>query len=356
MERESRKVQKMGLSSLGISLPRDWTKEIGLEPGTLLTLSQEQDGSIRIDAPGRRPVEERGCRIKADECKEPRILERVIIGNYLLGRDTIEIASRSSLTKESMEEAYYAVDKLTGVAIVEQSARSIVLESFVEPTKFPVRGLLRRLQYLAERMVKLSFRGITNPEEEALSDVRRLEEEVDRLYWLITRQLMVAAQDRVAGSQIGETDPRHIAGDMLIAAMLERVADVAMDLVRRGGEVALDPSGFPEDVSRRFIALGDSVEALARDTMEAFFRGDVASASHVLEMVREAEEECHRLSASIPLGTEIDSQYCSLCLQLKSTLNSLAHIADYYGTIAHVALNRALEGESAVCEPRGAPT
>ncbi|MCJ2520917.1 MAG: phosphate uptake regulator PhoU [Candidatus Thermoplasmatota archaeon] len=356
MNTESRKIQRMGLSSLGVSLPKDWTIELGLNPGSLVQLSRDEDGSIRIDAPGRKPPEERGCLVRADECKEPRVLERVIIGNYLLGRDTIEIVSSSALSKESMEEIYGAMDKLTGVTIVEQADRSTMLESFVEPTKFPVRGLLRRLQYLAERMIRLSFRGIMKLDEDALSNVTRLEEEVDRLYWLITRQLMVAAQDKVAGSQIGETDPRHIAGDMLVAAMLERVADVALDLIRRSKEAGLELSGFPDEVSRRVFALGATVEGLAKDTMEAFFMDDVTSASHALEVVQDAEKEVQSLSASIPLGADVDSLYCITCLQVKSALNSLAHIADYYGTIAHVALNRALEGESKVCVPRGVPS
>ncbi len=178
---------------------------------------------------------------------------------------------------------------------------------------------------------------------------------MDRLYWLITRQLMVAARDRAAGAQIGETDPRHIAGDVLVAAMLERVADVALGMMDRSRQVALELSGFPVKVSESLLALGSKVEEIAKNTMEAFFKGDVLSASHVLEVVREAEEECQRLSSSIPLGADVDTVYCNLCLQLKSALNSLSHIADYYGTIAHVALNRALETESSVCSLMDTP-
>ncbi|MFQ5838473.1 MAG: PhoU domain-containing protein [Thermoplasmata archaeon] len=349
MDVESRKVQKMGLSSLGISLPKDWAMELGLKPGSILHLYREDDGSVSVDVPGRRTPQQRGCRVRAEECKEPQVLERVIIGNYLLGRDSIEIFSKSPLPPEAMDEIYGAVDKLTGVAIVEQDSRSILVESFVEPTRFPVRGLLRRLQYLAERMIKLSLEGVMRPHEDAVADVQRLEEEVDGLYWLVIRQLMVAGQDKAAGAQIGETDPRHIAGDMLVAAMLERVADVALDLVGRSREVALELSRFPSEISESLLSVKERVEGLAKDTMEAFFRGDILGASHVLEVIRETEKECHRLAASIPLEAEVDGPYCTLCLQLKTTLDSLVHIADYYGTIAHLALNRALEVESPVC-------
>ncbi len=350
MDTDSRKVQKMGLSSLGISLPKAWTSALGLEAGTVLQLVREEDGSVRIEPPGRAPSDVSACRVRAEACEDPRTLERVVIGNYLLGRDTVQVVSRTPLAEDVLGEVYSAVDKLTGMTIVEQEDRSIVLESFVEPTKFPVRGLLRRLQYLAERMIKLSLEGITKPDEGVPADLLRLEEETDGLYWLITRQLRVAARDRTAGSQIGETDPWHIAGDVLVAAMLERVADVALDLLERRRAVALELSGFPEKISTRFFALGEQVQDVARGALDAFFRGDVAAASRVLETIQEAEEEAHRLAATIPMAADIDAQYCVLCLQLKTALQSLAHMAVYYGTIAHVALNRALEGDTRVCE------
>ncbi len=248
------------------------------------------------------------------------------------------------------------MDRLTGIAIVEQARQVVVVESFVEPTKFPVRGLLRRLQYLTQRMVGLSFRGFLEPNEEDRASVSRLEEEVDRLYWLVTRQLMAAAASKATGVQIGETDARHIAGDMLVAAMLERAADVTMDLVGRSGEVALELSGFPKEVSERFLSLGDRMEGLARDTMDAFFRGDVSASSRVLDAVREMTDECRELSTSIPLGVETDPRHCALCLQLKTSLNSLTQIAEYYGTVAHVALNRALEEESDISVPTSHPS
>lgn len=350
MDAESRKVQKMGLSSLGISLPKAWASDLGLEAGAELRLIREEDGSVRIEPPGRAPSDVSGCRVRAEACEEPRTLERVVIGSYLLGRDTVQVVSRSPLEEDVLQEIYSAVDKLTGMTIVEQEDRSVILESFVEPTKFPVRGLLRRLQYLAERMVTLSLEGITKPDVGVPADLLRLEEETDGLYWLITRQLRVAARDRTAGAQIGETDPWHIAGDVLVAAMLERVADVALDLLGRRREVALELSGFPEKVSSRFFALGKQVQEIAHGALDAFFRGDVAAASRVLETIQEAEEEAHRLSATIPMAADIDASYCVLCLQLKTALQSMAHVAVYYGTVAHVALNRALEGDTPVCE------
>ena len=48
MELETRKVQKLGYSSLGVSLPKAWAESNGIRPGSLVSLSVEDDGTLRI--------------------------------------------------------------------------------------------------------------------------------------------------------------------------------------------------------------------------------------------------------------------------------------------------------------------
>src|SRR6059036_3591807 len=48
MELETRKVQKLGYSSLGVSLPKDWASSNGIRPGALVSLAIEDDGSLRV--------------------------------------------------------------------------------------------------------------------------------------------------------------------------------------------------------------------------------------------------------------------------------------------------------------------
>ncbi len=117
MDEESRKIQKMGLSSLGVSLPKDWATALGLEPGSSVELSREEDGSIKVSVPDNKLRQVPGCTIRLEGCGEPGVLERVVIGNYLLGRDSIEVKSKSAFPEWAMEEVYDAVDRLTGVAI-----------------------------------------------------------------------------------------------------------------------------------------------------------------------------------------------------------------------------------------------
>src|SRR5207249_794857 len=109
-----------------------------------------------------------------------------------------------------LQEIHEAVRGLTGLTIVNQGPKFVTIENFVEPTRFPIDGLLRRLHYLTSRMEKLALGVISGDAKGNIEEVARMELEVDRLYWLVVRQLLLAAQNRTISGRIGVTEPRHL--------------------------------------------------------------------------------------------------------------------------------------------------
>src|SRR5574337_1046913 len=131
MELETRKVQKLGYSSVGISLPKDWATVNGLKPGAIITLAVEDDGSLRIRTGSldERPVTSEAM-IDADEWKGPEALTRIITGNYLVGRSTIRVRCRDELSTGQLQEIHEAVRGLTGLTIVNQGPKFVTIENF----------------------------------------------------------------------------------------------------------------------------------------------------------------------------------------------------------------------------------
>ena len=66
MEYEVRKVQRLGYSSVGISLPKDWAKEAGLSPGSVVSLLREGDGSLKLTVGVQNKPPEAPCEIEVD--------------------------------------------------------------------------------------------------------------------------------------------------------------------------------------------------------------------------------------------------------------------------------------------------
>src|SRR5436853_7070903 len=48
MELDSLKVQKLGYSSLGVSLPKPWAESNGIQPGSVVNMSIEDNGTLKI--------------------------------------------------------------------------------------------------------------------------------------------------------------------------------------------------------------------------------------------------------------------------------------------------------------------
>src|SRR3989454_4527356 len=211
MELETRKVQKLGYSSLGVSLPKDWAASNGIRPGALVSLAIEDDGSLRVRVG---PLEEypvaAEATIDADEWSGPEALTRMITGNYIVGCNTIRLRSREELSPSQLQEIHEAVRGLTRLTIVNQGPKFVTIENFVEPTRLPIDGLLRRLHYLTSRMEQLALGVISGDAKGNPEEVARMELEVDRLYWLVVRQLLLAAQNRTIAGRIGVTEPRHL--------------------------------------------------------------------------------------------------------------------------------------------------
>jgi len=350
MEIEPRKVQRLGYSSLGVSLPKDWAKAAGIEPGATVLVVKEDDGTLRIRtgeaAATTATAVTDECVLDADTCGRPDSLRRLLVGSYVVGRNTIRVKSRSGLTAEHVKEIHEAARTLTGLTIVNQGPKFVLLANFAEPTRFPIDGLLRRLHYLTARMAHLSLQPLHGRGGHEVSEVHRLEDEADRLYWLVSRQLLLAARDRTVAAKIGVTEPRHLLGDRVVAITLERIADL-WDEVARGVE-ALDAagfkpsSGFAETASR----LETSLTTLAEATMTAFFATGLSDANASLDLAPGVEAQVQALRAQAPSQKcERGLDVCTSCLLVGEVVRPIGEIVREYGTVGQLTMNRALEAE-----------
>src|SRR3989449_5077792 len=257
MELETRKVQKLGYSSLGVSLPKDWAASNGIRPGALVSLA---------------------------------------------------------------------------------------IEDFVEPTRFPIDGLLRRLHYLTSRMEKLALGVIAGDAKGNIEEVARMELEVDRLYWLVVRQLLLAAQNRTISGRIGVTEPRHLLGDRVVTVGLENVGDLWEELAAGVAPFLKPNRRIPREFAKTIANLKGKIEEVIELTMTAFFANDLAKANEALDRQAALTRDIRAAAGpgSRPRHAQTGGSSRSNGL-FQIVLRPLEHVAKYYGSIAQITINRALE-------------
>ncbi len=338
---DTRKLQKVGYSTLSVSLPSSWVKENGLKRGDNVFLVPENDGSLKVFpsdlVKSKEEVEEYIC--NADLCDDPKMLERVIVGSYILGRDLFSMISSERIRSEHAEEIRRVVPKLIGLGIVEETPDRITIQCSVDPRKFHLDMLLRRLSIISSTIVKEAIQALVESDDSLAKDAIDREDEADMMCLLAMRLLISAQRKREVAEEIGLKDPLHILYFGLMLRYLELIADYAEEIARRVIALLQKYKGrLPRWVVERIGNLNDLAHDLVLKAVDAFFIGDIKIANSLLEMLTFIELERDRLMQELP---EIP--------HLRGILWDINRIADNGAGIALIAINNTLEKKTKIC-------
>jgi phosphate uptake regulator len=338
---ESRKLQKVGYSTLSVSLPSNWVKENRLKRGDNIFLMPEKDGTLKL-FPSRlleptEGIEEYIC--NSDLCDDPKMLERIIVGSYILGRDLFSIISSERIRSEHTEEIRGIISKLIGLGIVEETPDRIRLQCSVDPRKFHLDMLLRRLSIISLTIVKEAIQALVDSDVSLAKDAINREDEADMMYLLAMRLLISAQRRREVAEEIGLKDRLHILYFGLMLRYLELIADYAEETARRVIELLQKyKDRLPKWVIERINNLNDLAHDLVLESVDCFFIGDIKIANSLLEMQAFMKLERDRLTQELP---EIP--------HLRLILWNISRVADNGKSIALIAINNALERKTKIC-------
>ncbi len=342
---EARKVQKVGYSTLIVSLPKDWVEEVGLKQGDIVSFRRESDGGITIYPGLTREPESFRYIVDADRCDAPNLLTRIVTANYLTGHDTVQIVSKKELSKQHLEEVRAVSRRLTGLGIVEQSLRSVTLQSFVDPTKFPIYGLMRRLQIILSSMIETGVKAVFEGRANLAEEVLHMEEEADRIYWMIIRQLLLAVTDRRVAKEVGIEGPMHVVGNRIIAKSLEQMADLAAHVAQESLRLKGEAKKADQKLARGILGFGERARLLIEDSFNALMKSDLKKSNECIERVHESEQIERSLTADVMRSVK----EVNVAVGLRAIIWDVGQMAKYSEAIAEVAVNRYMEEQSDFC-------
>ena len=330
---ESRKVQKVGYSTLTVSLPSEWAKQNNINPGDLVFIMPERDGTLKI-MPSQFALKEEAEEyiINADACDEKGLLERIIVGSYILGRDVLRVVSSTRISKAHVDEIRGIVPKLIGLGILEETPKNILLQCSVDPSKFKLDMLIRRLSLIASTILSEAMQAFSENNEDLAMETISREDEADTIYYLAVRLLLSAQTKPEIAEQIGATDVLFIPATRLILQYLELIADYSEDVAKKTVELKVYRKRIPADIVQRICHIGELAQTIFQKALDCIFTRDLRVANGVLEMKDVLEIEAERLMREAP---EIP--------YLRAYISCLTKIADKGATIADIAINRALE-------------
>lgn len=211
---ETRKVQRLGQSSLIVTLPKNWVKRVGLKPGDTVYVEDEGD-SLRIK-PAKPGSRERETTIDSSELSKLGIgIGQFLSCLYLLGFEQIKI---ENVDRFLVAEARQVARRLSGVEVLA-STNTIEVRSLIDVGKLDLKDLVSNtISLLTEMFERLEIAISTG---ESLDST--LYEEAVRIAHLVTKKLI---------SEIGGDDPTKPA-ILMAMALSGHLASILGDTIRR---------------------------------------------------------------------------------------------------------------------------
>ncbi|MBW9140989.1 MAG: histidine kinase, partial [Candidatus Aramenus sp.] len=261
---------------------------------------------------------------------------------YVLGYDKITVeSSNGPLNEEILRKVKDAVRSLIGLEIISQDLTTIQIQSFLDPTKYNMNSLINRLSNTLKQMLHYLNLGIKEASRTFLQEVVELEKEVDRLYYLSLRQLLMAQVNRSLAYMIGVKRIQIVGNRILMKAIEEaadEISDAANDLL----------SLHPEDLEAiksswdKIDMLIDQTSVVIDHVIKVLGKEDVKLVNEVIDEL----ETLRRVLITEAIGIEekIGKLNSQRALVVTRTLNlRLYNAIRRMEPIAEIAFNRSIE-------------
>ena len=340
----TRRVQRTGSSSLSITLPKSWTDSMNLQTGDSLRFRDLGEGRLEI-SPARTegPAEVRQKLLRIDASgAPPKLLARLLIGAYIAGQDRIALTARTGITPEQRAEVRRTVAHVLGMTVVEEESGALEVQNFVDPGKYHFNRLLNQVVRILRTELDTCRAVLTGGDAAALPALAPMEDEVDRFYLLMVRQLLLASDDFQIARDIGVESHHYQIGSRLLAKVLEVTGDLTSGVAE---EIAGHLAGLrriPKTALSELVGLIGRVNALLDRTMGAFTGLSVVDANSNLNEIERT------LSVASTLGDAVARKVADrgVAVAAQRIVSNLLMTLEMLVIINEVTINRGVEPET----------
>ncbi|MFB6083903.1 MAG: PhoU domain-containing protein [Halorientalis sp.] len=341
---ETRKVQRLGPSTLAMTLPAEWASEHDVEKGDEVSLRIGGKGTLTV-MPESVQTEESEAIIYTEDLDADAV-ERAIVAQYVLGRRIIhvEAGEDGTLTSEHINAVYNAETQLMGLGVIEETPERIAIRCSVDPEDFTLDNLLERLESTGSTMRNEAVKALAHGNPDLAQRALNRERQANKIFVLLLRLIFTAYQNPNLARAVGLDNGFPLIGYRSIAKNLELTADNAEDIA----EIVLETEGHTLDVEsstmRRIRDFTDQVNEITELAVEAAVERDYDTAIRVRELYAEIGDRETEILNDLP---EMDNEEL---LRVREVLVSLQQTAQYAVRNAEIATNLALNEESAHTE------
>jgi phosphate uptake regulator len=327
---ETRKVQVTGGSTFTVSLPKGWATDNEISAGSIVEFHSEED--LLLLSP-RSDTDRVEGELDISGMDKDYELTRAVMTMYVSGFDVIVLeSSRISATQRRVIRE--ATQGLVGLEVIEETSDRVVLQDLLDSSELSVHNAITRMRLVSLTMLADAVEALVTNDAELAQDVKERDDDVDRLWYMVSRVFRTVLRNPTAANEIGF--PRETCFDFQSSArQLERIADHATKIA----DLSLEIDEVPAAAAEPIEDLQERASEVPETAMDALLEEDpdraVELAYEARSRIRDVDDEVRAVDKEI---REFDPQLAQV---LGLVTDSLSRTADYGGNIAESALQKA---------------
>jgi phosphate uptake regulator len=327
---ETRKVQVTGGSTYTVSLPKEWATDNDVSAGSVVEFHSESD--LLLLSPQREEDRIEGS-MDITGVEEEHELTRAVMTMYVSGFDVIRLET-ARITATQRRVIRDATQGLVGLEVIEETSDRVVLQDLLDSSELSVHNAITRMRLVSLTMLSDAIEALVTDDDELAHDVKERDDDVDRLWYMVSRVFRTVLRNPTAANEIGF--PRETCFDFQSSArQLERIADHATKIA----DLALEVDDIPESAAEPLRSLQEHACQVPETAMDALLTDDSEEATKLANdarsQIRDVDDRVRDVDKEI---RELDPQLAQV---LGLVVDSLSRTADYGGNIAESALQKA---------------
>ncbi|MBN1329150.1 MAG: AbrB/MazE/SpoVT family DNA-binding domain-containing protein [Candidatus Heimdallarchaeota archaeon] len=328
----SRRIQLTGRSTYTISLPREWIDRLNVQQGDELSILEQSDGTLLISKGTLAGAREKEVIIDIDKIEDINLLEKLIISKYLAGFTKVIISSKKEIPLKIRKAVTITVENLIGSEIISEGFNEIEIRDLAVHGEFPIDKAIRRAHLIARGMQTMALEAFANGDIESAKDISGRESSVDRLYFLIRREIISALENPNFLKEL-DIKPQDVLYIYPVAKSLEKIADHCESIA--SSCIELDGKKIDEDIARFLISYSDEAMEIHTQAIQSFLSKKMDLAFKAIKIFQELQEKLKSKKLSRKRSTDFDME-----IHIQLVERNLDRICGYGLDIAEMAIDR----------------
>jgi phosphate uptake regulator len=329
-----RKVQVTGGSSYIITLPKEWAEKVHIKKNDPLGLISQSDGTLLVTKNISESQIQTIKEFDVSSINDPAYLFRLLIGAYIAGFTTIRIVAKHRFSPFVRGVVRDFAQMTIGPEVVEETESTIALKDLLNPMEMPFDNTMKRMYVIVKNMHIDVITAIETKNSQLAVDVITRDNDVDRLHWLIARQMNVILKN-VNLSRKMELSTSLIVNTYLISRIIERIGDHAVRMAENA--IKISDVNLSEDMLRAIKKASELSIGVFDRSIISFFKSDLTTSHKNIETLKELDDSCERINA---LSMDEDT---SIAITLHYIAESIRRCGEYSGDISETVINYLVE-------------